>query len=574
MKQYSGNAAGEAGTKGRKKPVLFRWFVSYLVILVIPLMFSAAVYFYSYHIINKNSEEIYQAALDQFRTETDNYFGSIFQTLQALSLNNDIQILTLANEKLQPKEQLNIVGAVKELRKYQLISPLIDNVFVVLNTMDTVITADAYMSLDLFYQFYYQNNDMSLEKFRALVKQPHRNEVFPLNNSFLIFQAMPDSFLGDNSATLAISVKRENIEDQFMKAYEDKGGRIFILDNNGKNIYASGPGGNDTLGIASLIPGFPLFSERTALIGNVPYRVIQNRSPVKNWQYIYLVPESLHKTKARQIQFFTFAGLLICSFLGLLLAAIMTKRLYDPEKKLLAVFYSLLPWSERIPAERHYRYSRETEEKLVNLIRAGEEEPASALLRRVFDENESSHESGGKFVRLLAYDMLGSLIRGVNIPGVEDGVLPDNFADFNFEAIPTGELMDTLENISRAVCRANSLSLRNKRERRISVKVKKYIDENYRNPDINISITSLHFDMNPTYLSQTFKEDTGIGLLDYINSLRIAEGKGLLEQGCRVSDAAERAGFRDTNTFIRIFKKITGITPGQYKENLNFSIPN
>ena len=85
-------------------------------------------------------------------------------------------------------------------------------------------------------------------------------------------------------------------------------------------------------------------------------------------------------------------------------------------------------------------------------------------------------------------------------------------------------------------------------------------------PDLNISITSQHFDMTPAYLSSIYKKQTGGSLLDYINTMRIEHAKELLEEGKSVVEAAELTGFRDSGTFIRAFKKKYGITPGQLKK--------
>ena len=41
-----------------------------------------------------------------------------------------------------------------------------------------------------------------------------------------------------------------------------------------------------------------------------------------------------------------------------------------------------------------------------------------------------------------------------------------------------------------------------------------YVKENYQNPDLNISITALHFGITPSYLSSLFKEQSGCSLLD------------------------------------------------------------
>jgi AraC-like DNA-binding protein len=214
-----------------------------------------------------------------------------------------------------------------------------------------------------------------------------------------------------------------------------------------------------------------------------------------------------------------------------------------------------------------YQYTQETEQKFINLIRAGDAGAAHALLRQVWAENTSSGALSGKMIRLLAYNLLGSIIKGMEQGGVleeEDGKPGFNY--LNFENILTGELINTLEKASAEVCRSNSLARQKRREPHLSGKVKQYIDGNFRNPDINISITSLQFGMNPAYLSAVFKEETGLSLLEYINTLRIEEGKRLLAAGCEVSDAAGQCGFHSSGTFIRVFKKLAGLTPGQYRE--------
>ena len=73
--------------------------------------------------------------------------------------------------------------------------------------------------------------------------------------------------------------------------------------------------------------------------------------------------------------------------------------------------------------------------------------------------------------------------------------------------------------------------------------------------------------MNMTYLSRYFKEHTGIGLLGYINGVRIDYAKQLMrEQNITVAEAAKAAGFENQNTFIRLFKKFEGKTPGVFLE--------
>ncbi|MNC71576.1 Arabinose operon regulatory protein [compost metagenome] len=75
------------------------------------------------------------------------------------------------------------------------------------------------------------------------------------------------------------------------------------------------------------------------------------------------------------------------------------------------------------------------------------------------------------------------------------------------------------------------------------------------------------FDLKPSYLSQIFKNLTGEGLLDYIGKHRVEMAKLLLrEQSMSITEISRLVGFTEAATFIRVFKKYEGITPGKYKD--------
>ena len=106
-----------------------------------------------------------------------------------------------------------------------------------------------------------------------------------------------------------------------------------------------------------------------------------------------------------------------------------------------------------------------------------------------------------------------------------------------------------------------------KREnRQFGKQVMEYVKANFQDPDLNISITALHFDITPSYLSTLFKEQTGQNLLEYINNTRVERAKELLEEGKTLSEICTLTGFRSSGALIRVFKKITGVTPGQMKK--------
>ena len=67
-------------------------------------------------------------------------------------------------------------------------------------------------------------------------------------------------------------------------------------------------------------------------------------------------------------------------------------------------------------------------------------------------------------------------------------------------------------------------------------------------------------------LKRRFKAATGSTLIEYLQNLRIEEAKRLLELGELPIDAvSEAVGYLDISFFRRLFKRLTGLTPGQYR---------
>ena len=84
----------------------------------------------------------------------------------------------------------------------------------------------------------------------------------------------------------------------------------------------------------------------------------------------------------------------------------------------------------------------------------------------------------------------------------------------------------------------------------------------------NLSVTGVanQFSYTPNYISNAFKKHTGSSLLGYINRTKInAAKRWLLNSNASIKTVASVSGFKDDKHFMKVFKRLEGITPSQYR---------
>lgn len=94
---------------------------------------------------------------------------------------------------------------------------------------------------------------------------------------------------------------------------------------------------------------------------------------------------------------------------------------------------------------------------------------------------------------------------------------------------------------------------------------KKYIDDNFTNTALSLNSISDELMYNPKYISGLFKKKMGIGINEYINTIRIQHACTLINQGLSsVNEISSLSGYKDSLYFSKVFKKKMGISPKEY----------
>lgn len=94
-----------------------------------------------------------------------------------------------------------------------------------------------------------------------------------------------------------------------------------------------------------------------------------------------------------------------------------------------------------------------------------------------------------------------------------------------------------------------------------------FIEEHCEDENFSLRLLADHFALSLSYLSLFFKEHYGDTLLNYYTSLRMDKACHLLDNtNMPLREVATTVGYANSSGFIRRFKQLYGVTPGEYKK--------
>ena len=243
----------------------------------------------------------------------------------------------------------------------------------------------------------------------------------------------------------------------------------------------------------------------------------------------------------------------------------------DPENELEFIVSTIRRTNEdniRLLDKQKYNYSLEAERGLVQAIRDSDRDNMHTILSEILTSNLKAEAMDAYSISCFKYALLSTvkrILRSHNQSVFH--FVEQNHATFQELAANDPErLCNAFESIFDSLasnCTADEEMLYSSPT---TTKILNYIHEHCLE-DLSLAMISEHFDLTEGYVSKLLKETANIKFKNYLNHLKIKKSKELLQTGkYKITEVSGMVGYNNVNSFIRVFKREEGISPGNYKK--------
>ncbi|MBT9249279.1 helix-turn-helix domain-containing protein [Bacillus halotolerans] len=212
-------------------------------------------------------------------------------------------------------------------------------------------------------------------------------------------------------------------------------------------------------------------------------------------------------------------------------------------------------------------FPKQLQHELFDAVKAGDKEKADkclhAILQSMFTHNTNPYQFQIAIARFLNHVIELMHVLGIELFELEENkMLYDQI--FELKTFEDTENWLKQEFIDPMTDKVNARA--DAQYKNISDNIIHIIHHEFES-DLTLDEIARRLHYNPNYLSSIFKKEMGISFSEYVSNYRHHMAKSwLAESDMAVKDIAEKLKYKNSQNFIRSFKKLEGITPGSYRQ--------
>lgn len=229
--------------------------------------------------------------------------------------------------------------------------------------------------------------------------------------------------------------------------------------------------------------------------------------------------------------------------------------------------------ADEIKNSNNYWYDVEVEKNILDLIECQRFDEAFAAIEEVINNNLVENILSRATLSDFKLAIATTIKRTLQILGRNENELFGDGCIIYLELGATGEQVELVERIKEIFKTIfDSYESEDDIQRNMLIEnVLKYMHENYGNEDL-VCQTAIaeKFNVSTGHLSRIFKKNVGLSYKEYLTKYRIQQAICFFdrERYIKIKEVSEKVGYTNSKSFARAFERITGMTPGAYKKQL------
>lgn len=243
------------------------------------------------------------------------------------------------------------------------------------------------------------------------------------------------------------------------------------------------------------------------------------------------------------------------------------------QQAILAIRYSYLLGKEIIIdhsqiAEREFKSVQVSEMKMLHSVLdwlagdRGDELSAHRLVKECALDYHIDREASLEMVECFKFETVSMFSRILQ----QEGNWTEDWKRDIMDLIGKSTFAEFTDQFAELLLRMRRKKQESAGEENVCSRAMEYIEANYADNQLTLTQLGDMLEMTPSYLSKLFKDKYQLSIPDYIAKTRVSHAKKQLrETECSIQEIAQDNGFLNSNSFIRVFKKQEGITPGVYR---------
>lgn len=213
-----------------------------------------------------------------------------------------------------------------------------------------------------------------------------------------------------------------------------------------------------------------------------------------------------------------------------------------------------------------YRYKNNIENQIIAAVVTGDYDVVRQLIRTTFEENIAFIKYNADIKAHLYFEFVQTYLHLAN----KYGIPVDIEQVFGNPVVKNNgiieEYIGVLNGYYEKLCSETEKERERQTDFKMIEKIKSYINENYADYNLNVNLVSEKLGIRRQNLNTIIKADTGKTMREYISFVRHEKAKEYLtDTDYSLSQIAMLVGYSSDDVLNRTFKKLEGMTPGQYR---------